>query len=440
MIAKLTQGSEGYNLIHLSIPTLFGLLSIFLVQIADTYFLGRLGTVELAAISFTFPVVTLIGHVTFGIGVAASSVISRAIGVGDKHLVQRLTTDSLILSLVIVVFMIVIGFFTIDSLFTAMGADEQTLPRVREYMQVWYVGMFFLAIPMVGTNAIRATGDTKIPSMIMIQSAIVNAIFDPILIFGLWGFPRLEMQGAAIATVISRIISTVLTIAVLYYREKMLTFKRPSVKEVISSWKEILHIALPTSLTVSITPISMGIITSFVAFYGATAVAGFGVATRIEVIFLLFLMALSTSMTPFSGQNWGARLYSRIRKSIYLSSGFCVFWGLLSGVILSLWGEQLALLFDAHEDVVRVTVIYLAIVPITYGFQGIIMVSGSSFNGIGAPLPATAINFIRMGLLYIPLAFIFKEFWGISGVFFSASVSNVLAGILAFYWIDKAIP
>ena len=195
--ARLTEGPVGRTLLGLALPMIWGMFSIIAFNLTDAYFVGKLGTAPLAAISFTFPVVMTVGSITIGLGVGTCSVLSRAIGEGDHRKVQRLATDSLILSLLVVGFFILVGILTIDPLFEAMGADSETLPLIREYMSIWYFGMMFLVVPMVGNNALRASGDTINPSIIMTVSALINVILDPILIYGLGPFPRLEIKGAA---------------------------------------------------------------------------------------------------------------------------------------------------------------------------------------------------------------------------------------------------
>jgi Na+-driven multidrug efflux pump len=164
-------------------------------------------------------VVTVLGSVAMGLGVGASSVIARAMGEGDHHKVKKLTTNSLTLSLLIVGILIVVGLATIELLFSALGTKPEVLSLVGEYMTIWYTGMIFLVIPMVGNSAIRASGNTLVPSLIMTFAAAVNIGLDPIFIFG-WGFiPALGLGGAAIATVIARATTLVASLSCTSHKE-----------------------------------------------------------------------------------------------------------------------------------------------------------------------------------------------------------------------------
>ncbi|HDY74468.1 MAG TPA: MATE family efflux transporter, partial [Euryarchaeota archaeon] len=299
----LVEGAVGKMLFRMAVPMVFGMLGIVVFNLADTFFVAQLGTPELAALSFTFPVVLVVGSIAMGLGVGVSAVISRAIGKGDHNRVQRLTTDSLVLALLIVVVAVILGIFTINPLFTQLGATPEIIALIRQYMTIWYLGAVFVIVPMVGNNAIRATGDTKTPGMIMVVAATINIILDPILIFGLGPFPMLGLKGAAIATVIARATTLIVALWVLIYRDKMVSFDLPSYKTLLASWSPVLYIGLPAAGTKIIFPFAIGVVTRLLASYGPSAVAAFGVATRIEFFALIAVIALSTVVGPFVGQN-----------------------------------------------------------------------------------------------------------------------------------------
>ena len=437
MQQRLIEGSVGQQLVKLTIPMIWGVLAITAFSIVDTYFVGQLGTKPLAAMSFTFPVVMTLGSLAMGLGVGTSSVIARAIGEGDRDRVQRLTTDSLTLSLLIVAIFVCLGLFTIEPLFTALGAAPDILPFIRSYMQIWYFGMVFLVIPMVGNSAIRASGNTLVPSIIMIVAAGVNIVLDPFLIMG-WGvFPRLEIEGAAIATVISRATTLIAALFFLHYREKMLCFNLPKFQIILASWQKILQIGLPAAATSMITPISIGLITSAIAFYGAEAVAAFGVASRIESFALIVVVALSASISPFVGQNWGAKKYHRVHRALNLSYLFCLAWGMMMATILAPSASWLASLFNSDPQVIQIATQYLWFVPISYAAAGIIFIASSTFNALGKPIPSMIMTLSRMVVLYIPLAYFGSKLFGINGIFAAASIANLVVGIGAYSWNQK---
>ncbi|NET05734.1 MAG: MATE family efflux transporter [Symploca sp. SIO2B6] len=438
MKQKLTEGKVGFQLIRLTLPMVWGVFAVIAFNLADTYFVSHLGTNELAAMSFTFPIVMVLGSVSMGLGTGASSVIARAIGEGDRYKVQRLTTSSLTLSLLVVGIFVLIGLASIDPLFKLLGAGFEVLPLIRDYMTIWYLGVICLVVPMVGNSAIRASGNTGVPSIIMTIAAAVNIALDPLLIFG-WGIiPPLGLKGAALATVISRATTLITSLMVLHFRERMILWSLPKLREVWGCWKTVLHVGLPAAGTNMITPISIGFITSLMASYGSEAVAGFGIASRVESFALIAVMALSASIGPFVGQNWGAKKYGRVNRALRYSFLFCLVWGILMALILSLAGSELASIFNSNPEVVAITAKYLMIVPISYAASGFILVSSSTFNALGTPLPSVVMTLTRMFFLYIPMAYLGSWLFKVNGVFAAASLSSLAVGIGAFFWNRRA--
>ncbi len=418
---------------------IIGMVGMVAFNLADTFFVGQLGTQELAALSFTFPIIMVIGSLAMGIGTGASAVISQAIGRGDHHKVKRLTTDSLILSFLLVAFFVLFGMMTIDPLFSLLGAEPEIIPLVREYMVIWYPGVLFLIIPMVGNSAIRATGDTKTPSAIMLVAVAVNIVLDPLLIFGLGPFPMLGLAGAAIATVVSRAITLVVALWVLYYRDRMMTFELPSQKEVIDSWKSILNIGLPVAGTRLLIPISMGVIYALVASYGHEAVAAFGVGIRIEFFAMTVVFALSTVIGPFVGQNWGAHQFDRVVQGVRYSNIFSLVWGVAMFAILALASRPIASLFNDDPQVISIIMLFLWIVPVGYALFGVFLISTMVLNVLNKPFPAAVLMVIQMFGLYIPLACVGSYLFGLQGIFGAIVVAYSLSGIASHFVLKRVL-
>ena len=429
----LIEGSIVKKIITLTIPMIFAMLSTVVFNLVDTFYVSRLGTQELAAIGFTFPVIMIVQSVALGFGVATSSVVSRAIGRSDYHKVKRLATDSLIISLLIVIFFVALGFLSMDWMFRLLGAKGNTLYLIKEYMRVWYAGVIFVVIPMVGNNAIRACGNMFIPSLVMISSAFVNIVLDPLFIFGLWGFPRLELKGAAIATVISRSVAMVCSLLVLHYKEKLIDFTIPPLKEALESVKEILYIGVPSAASRLLVPISMAVVMRLVSVFGATAVAAFGVAVKIEMLVFTVIMALASALIPIVGQNWGARNIFRVRESLKISNEFSLLWGFISFVFLGVLAIFLGNIFGKDTEVARNITFYLWILPISYGLRGCAFLAPSVFNAMNKPLVAIKLNFIRVFVFYLPLAMIGSWISGLVGLFLGLCLANLCAGIFSIF-------
>ena len=412
-----------------------GILSIMSMNIVDTFYIAQLGTDPLAAMSFTMPVVAVLLSIAFGIGIGASSVISRAIGSNQHLLVQAYTSNALIIALVIAISFAFLGYIWMDELFSSLGAPDYLMPAIHEFMDIWFIGSFVVVVPMVGNSAIRAAGNTKLPSLVMLSVAIVNMILDPILIFGMLGFPERGLAGAAIATVVSYAIALLMGIYLLIYKFDFINLEA-CWGYFIESWKAILRIALPATGTNLIAPLSVAITTWFVAKYSPEAVAGFGVASRIESIFLVIIMGLASIMGPFVGQNWGAKQYQRVNDSIEISLKFIFFWGVITTLLLWVFAETLASLFSNDPLVINSATHYLKILPISYLFLGTIMITSSAANGMGNPIPSLVMSFLRLIGFYLPFIFLLLHFMNesVSAIYLAAAIANILVGIGAFLW------
>lgn len=437
--AALTEGPVGRTLFRLTVPMIFGIAGMVAFNLTDTFFIGRYGTLELAALGFTFPVVLAFNRLALGIGVGASAVISKAIGRGDERAVRRYTTDSLTLALLISTVFVAVGYVTMEPLFRAIGADQRILPLVRSYMTVWYLGMIFVNVPMVGNNAIRATGDTKTPALIMLAAVAVNIVLDPLLIFGLGPFPRMGLRGAAIATVFARATTMIISFVVLCVRYRMITCSAVRFREILRSWGRVLYIGVPAAATKVIIPIGIGVITGIVSSFGAEAVAGFGVSSRIEFFALACVIALSTVLGPFVGQNWGAGRQERMERGVRSSSAFTFLWGIAMWILLFATARPIAALFTNDEAVITVTATYLRIVPIAYCLQGVFLLATSTLNVLHRPFHAAALSIGQMFALCIPLAYGGARAFALPGAFSAIAISYVLAGIISYRILNKIL-
>ena len=437
--AALTEGPVGRTLFRLTVPMLIGIAGMVAFNLTDTIFIGRFGTLELAALSFTFPVVLVFNRLALGIGDGASALISQAIGRGDERAVRRYTTDSLTLALAISAVFITAGYLTIEQLFRAIGADQRILPLVRSYMTVWYLGMIFVNVPMVGNNAIRATGDTKTPALIMLAAVTVNIVLDPLLIFGIGPFPRLGLRGAAIATVIARSTSMMISLYVLCLRDRMVTCAAVPFRDLLRSWGRVLYIGVPSAATKIIVPIGIGVITGIVSSFGAEAVAGFGVSSRIEFFAMASVMALATVLGPFVGQNRGAGRQERMERGVRYSSLFALVWGLGMWILLATAARPIASLFTRDESVIAASMAYLRIVPAAYCLQGVFILSTSTLNVLHRPLHAAALGIGQTFAICIPLAYAGSRIFALNGAFSAIVISYILAGIISYWILNKIL-
>ncbi|RUO79553.1 MATE family efflux transporter [Pseudidiomarina taiwanensis] len=423
---------------RLTWPVIIGVLTLISFNVVDTFFIGMLGTDPLAAVSFTFPVTFTVVSLSIGLGIGTSAVIARKRGGAETEQAQFDGMVALAVAAILVGLLALVGYFTIDPVFHALQAQPHLLPYIRDYMELWYLGAVLLVMPMVGNAVLRANGDTRTPSLIMASGGLMNAILDPILIFGLGPIPALGIQGAALASVISWAIGVWLVLWYLRYKQ-LISFRAPTGARFVSSAQRILSIGLPAAGANMLTPIAMGVVTAIIAGYGAPAVAAFGVGTRLESLASVVVLALSMSLPPLISQNFGAHAFDRVAAAYKTALQSIIVVQLAIYIILIAFSPWIAAAFTDDPEVARIIRLFLYIMPLGYGVQGIIILSNSSFNALHQPLAALSLSIIRLFVMFVPLSYLGAVLADIPGLFWGGVIANCLTAVFAYFWFQQRL-
>jgi putative MATE family efflux protein len=425
----------GSTLYRTAVPTTIGAVAVILYYLANTFFVSLLGTNELAALGFTFPATILITYFGVGLGIGTSALIGKALGGKNMAQAREVTFASMMAGLLLGLILMIPAIASIDVVFPLMGARPERMDLIREFMQIWYLGMPFQLMQFSGTAAIRACGNAGLHGKLMTASAILNAILDPILIFGIGPWEGMGIGGAALATVIAWAFTIVVICYYLCVKEQLLYFKLPPRAELFATWRRLLVITGPAALANMITPLATAVLTATLATYGPQAVAAYGVVSRMEAFIMIVVLGMSMSVPPFVSQNYGAHRYDRVEQGLKLSLNFVLVLQLGLYVLVALTAPWIALIFTRDAGVQEIIVLVLRILPLSYAFQGMVVLSASSFNALHAPRNALITSLLRFFIFYVPLALIGNELDGIRGLFIGAALGNVLAGIVIRRWI-----
>ncbi len=431
----LLTGSIPLVLRQMTVPMTFGMVAILMFNLVDTFFISLLGTEALAAISYTFPVTFAVNCITMGIGMGLSTNIGRLLGQGQSIVAARFSSHGLLLAVLLVALASTLGLFTIEPLFLFLGAEQSLLPLIHQYMDIWYLTIPLLVVPMAGNSAIRATGDTKTPAKIMMLAGLINGVLDPLLIFGYGPFPELGIQGAAIASAMSWFGALIGSLYVLIKREKLLAL--PCFKTLWLDWQQILKIGTPAALSNALTPLSGAILMMMLSTHGTAAVAAYGAAQRVESILILVLMSLTSALTPFIAQNMGANNPARSFAGLFLSMRFSMVFQAGIFIMMVPLSIPLAALFSQEQAVKDLLWHYLLVVPFSYGFQGVMMMLVSGLNALHEPLKAFQWSFMRLFLFTLPCAWMGGQLYDIEGLFIGIAVGNMLGGTSGYLYALK---
>ncbi|GGY42081.1 MATE family efflux transporter [Parvularcula lutaonensis] len=418
-------------LFDLSWPMSLGLFSVIAINVTDTFYIGRLGSQELAAIGFCFPVIFGMSAISIGMGNGGAAVVARAIGAGQEDRAKALITSTLLFVLIFALMLAIIMLQVSDAVFLALGAPRELLPYINQFMTIWYSGLPLLVLPIVLNGLIRAAGEAKVPSGLMVLAAVINAVVSPFIIFGLFGMPELGMAGAALATIIARLVITVMAFTWLA-RADLITASPSVLRSFLPCIAQVLRYGAPAFLAQLFSPIGSAIITRLLASSGPEAVAGFAVGARIEALVLIPFFALQTGITPFIGQNVGAHEDMRLRLAERNVWAFAALWGGVGAVVLFAFGGSLASLFTENAAIVAISDRYLEAISLGLWGAGLLFVAIGVFNPLGYPNVAMGMNALRCVVAYAGLAtlgvMVFQQS-PVEAVFRAAWLSYVIAGL-----------
>lgn len=422
----------------MTIPMIFGMITLMMFNIVDTFFISLLGTEPLAAVSFTFPVTFTVISLAIGLGIGTSAVIAKALGSNKIEEARFDASMALLVAVVMVLCLSLFGYLLITPIFKLLGAGDAVLPLIHEYMSVWFLGSIFLITPMVGNSVLRASGDTTTPSIVMGGAGLINAVLDPMLIFGFGPIPALGIQGAAIASVIAWAVAVIIILYLLAVKKGLLSLKANN-QTPLSSIRKILKIGLPAAGANMLTPVAMAIMTAMVAYHGPEAVAAFGVGSRIESIASLVVLALSMTLPPFISQNFGAGKLCRVKDAYTTTLKFVMIWQFVIYLLLIAFSGVISQLFGKEQLVIDVITLFIFTLPLSYGLQGVIILTNSSFNALHKPMNALILSVIRLFIFYVPFAYIGNVYAGLPGLLIGAAAGNLFTAIVAYKWFIKEL-
>ncbi len=441
--AKLTRGSIPGHLVSQTAPMIIGVAAIMSIGLVDSYFIGQLGSQQLAAISFIFPISVALSSLGVGIMVGINSVVARALGAGDDDRAARRANFGIVFAVGCGVVLGLALFLLMDPLFRLMNADEALMPFIRTYMKPFAIS-FPLLLAIMGINGVlRGQGEAQKTSLVSLTYAAANWVLDPILITGAFGFEGFGIAGAAYATAIGWACG----IAMAFYllRRTPLPFDLKLLKRcgVSESASAILSVAGPAAFSNAINPIGLSILTALVAIEGQAAVAGFGAAGRLQSFAVVPLLALSGAIGGIVGQNWGANKLDRARKAVVYAGVFSVGYGLAIAAVLFSFGEWFADFFTEEAAVIEQFARYLTIAAWGYAGYGLLIVGNGVLNSVGKAGLALAQSCARVFLVMLPFAWFLRGSWGADAVYGAELAANVLGGLVSavvVWWVLKAKP
>lgn len=407
-----------------------GVMSLLGFQLVDAAFVARLGTAPLAAQSFTFPVTFLMIGVQVGLGIAIAALISRAIGADEIERSRRLGSLVLIGGSVTTGALAIALWFARDPVFSQLGADAQNLARIAPYWAFQLVANWLSALLYFGYTLFRAHNRTRLPGLLMVLTSLLNLALDPLMIFG-WGpVGGFGLPGAAIASIISFAIGLAILVWRLSHQNWLLA--AGLVGEARRSTRAFAGIAGPAMISQLMPALAAMAATGLVATLGDSAVAAWGLASRLETVSLMVVLGLTMSLPPWLGHCYGANNWPRIRALTYIAFQAVLVWQLAFGIVMAVAAPWIARALAGDPTVQHDLAQLIRFMLPSYALLGICMIVVSASNALGWPVRAMLVSFARLFVCYLPCVAAGVLAGSMTTAAIGALVGNVLAGLMAW--------
>ena len=443
----VTENKMGYMpirplMISMSLPAIISMTINALYNIVDSYFVARISEDALTAVSIIMPLQLMIIAVGVGTGVGVNSLISRRLGARRQEDADKAATTGLILGFFDFLLFLVVGIL-LPGVFVGSYAEPGTYiyTAARQYLTIVFCGSFFINIQVIIEKILQATGNMKAPMICSMAGAITNVILDPIMIFGLLGFPKLGVVGAALATVIGQVVGFTIAVIILFgkrNRDKHLV--NISFKGFRLEWriiKEIYQVGLPSIIMQSIASVMNVLYNMILVAYSTTAVAVLGVYFKIQSFVFMPVFGLNQGVLPIIGFNFGARNKERVKEARKEGIRFALIFMVIGLVLFQIIPDKLLMIFDASPQMLEYGVPALRIISINFIPAAFGIMNGTVFQATGHGVYSLICSFIRQLIGIVPFAYILAKIGGVTLSWFSFPIGEVLGLIYSFYMLNK---
>ncbi|MCP1101800.1 putative MATE family efflux protein [Aequitasia blattaphilus] len=415
-------------LLAMGIPTMIGMLMNALYNLVDAYFVGGLGESQMGAITVVYP----LGQVIVGLGLlfgnGAASYISRLLGQGNKEKANKVVSTALYGSLLVGGIVIVLSVIFLHPILKSLGATESILPYAVIYGGIYIISCIFNVFNVTMNSIVTSEGAAKTTMCALLTGALLNMVLDPVFIYTF----DLGIAGAAMATAISQMVSTLVYLIYIFGKKSLFQFKFKDCEFSKENMSEIFKIGIPTLVFQLLTSLSISLINNEAGKYSDGVIAGMGVVTRLLSMGSLTVFGFIKGFQPIAGYSYGAKKMERlklaIRTSVIWSTVFCV----VLGALFILAANPIVSQFTTgNEEMIRIGVKSLKISSLTFMLFGFYTVYSSLFLALGKGKEGFFLGACRQGICFVPIILILPQIWGLNGVLYAQAIADVLSVIVA---------
>lgn len=423
----MREGEIPVALCKLGLPPMIGMLVSALYNLVDAYFVGGLGTSQLAAVSVVFPVVQIIIGLGMTFGSGAASYAARLLGEKNEEQANKTVSTALFTSIAVGIIAIVLALCFLDNFLLALGATNTILPFARAYALIYISGSIFNIFNVTMNNIIAAEGATKVTMTAMLMGAILNAVLDPIFIYNL----DFGIEGAAIATVIAQAITSLMYVIYIVGKKGYLSFSIWNFCFDKHIYGEIFKIGVPTLVFQLLSSASISLTNTAASSYGDSAVASMGIVTRILAMGTYIVFGYMKGFQPVAGFNYGAKRYDRLKEAVRVSLKWATTFCMITAVVLLVFAPYIVSAFSQGDStVIEIGSAALRANSILFVFFGFSSVYMSLFLALGKGKEGSILSMSRQGLFFIPTILIMPLLLGLNGVIYAQPLADLFTVIL----------
>lgn len=418
-------------LITMSVPMMISMLVQALYNIVDSMFVAQLNENALTAVSLAFPIQNLMISVGVGTGVGINALLSRSLGEKEYDRANKTANHGLLLAFLSYVVFAVAGLLGSGFFMEVQTGDPQIIAYGTDYLRICTIMSFGMFFQITLERLLQSTGKTIYTMWTQMLGAIINIIMDPIMIFGLFGFPRMEVAGAALATVLGQIIASIVALVVnrKKNRELHLTFRGFRVsKQIIRS---IYAVGVPSIVMSSISSVMTFGMNKILIAFSSTATAVFGVYFKLQSFVFMPVFGLNNGMVPIVAFNYGAKKKERIKRTVFLASCYATGIMLLGIAVFQLFPAQLLAIFNASENMVQIGTIALRLISLSFVFAGFNIVSSSLFQALSHGMLSLWMSLVRQLCVLLPAGYILSKIGGLDAVWWAFPFAEIFSLILS---------
>lgn len=414
-------------LMSLGVPIMIGMLINALYNLVDAYFVGGLGESQMGAISIVFP----LGQVVVGLGLmfgnGAASYLSRLLGRGKKESADQVASTALYSSVSIGVIIILLATLFMEPILTMLGATETILPYALTYARIYVISCIFNVFNVTMNNIVSSEGAAKTTMCALLLGAVLNTVLDPIFIYTL----NLGVAGAAIATAISQMVSTLVYLIYVFRKKSAFSFSIKQFAPTKEIMTEILKIGIPTLAFQILTSLSIALINRAANSYGDAVIAGMGAVTRITSMGTLIVFGFLKGFQPIAGFSYGAKKFNRLREAIKISTLWSTIFCVVVGFLVAIFSKQIISQFTTgNEEMILVGQKSLIANGFSFVLFGFYTVYSSLFLALGKGAAGFFIGACRQGICFVPIILMLPTVWGINGIMYAQPIADILSAAI----------